>query len=118
MAPKATGLLTRSPEKALVISRRLVQTAKQRARKPFCPEYFEKRDQDVDPDAPAQDKTVIRPPSLPAEQSQVSNQRMLKPPNLRDVDLRAVAYYEPSLQNVSLDYLRRALVSMGPRYVY
>ena len=107
----------RSEEKALQRSRRLVQSAKIRVRRPLHPEFFER---------PAPKIRMAQPMNLldfgkidpsDGEAVPVSFPETLERPELPPVQLERIAQFEPELAGVPAEYARDALVYMGMRYV-
>ena len=117
---KHDALSIRSSEKALRVSRRLVQSAKIRTRRPFHPELFARPADNV---RMAQTTSVdidIGRPLDPLHNNvfTVSIPETIQRPAMPPVMSDKIAQFEPELADVPVEYAREALASMGTKYVY
>ncbi|TFY67032.1 hypothetical protein EVJ58_g1890 [Rhodofomes roseus] len=111
---KHDALSLRSRQKALKTSRRLVQSAKLRSRRPFHPEHFERPQENV---RMAQRKIVhIGQLNMYDENSPlVSVPETIERPPLPPVMSDMIAKFEPELADTPVEYVREALAAMGTR---
>ncbi|KAI0922810.1 hypothetical protein AcW1_002627 [Taiwanofungus camphoratus] len=111
---KLRALTSKSTAKALAISRRLIQSAKRRARRPLLMHHSSSRNSPLNRPA-SQEGIIPSPPAIVFEGPSFQLPPKLIKPKIPQVEPSTIGNLEKELKDVPLDYVRKALVVWGSR---